>query len=124
MTRAQAYHTGLGAEKIGAWLLRLKGYRVLAMRYRAFGGEIDILAQKGRTLVAVEVKARRALAECREAVTADKQRRIAQALEGALAGHGKIAGLAAARVDNIRFDVIWCAPGKWPVHLKDAWRMG
>ncbi len=38
--------------------LRLRGYRVLARRYKVPVGEVDIVARRGRTLVFVEVKAR------------------------------------------------------------------
>ncbi len=35
-----------------------KGYRIITANYRAEGGEIDLVAKKGRTLVFVEVKAK------------------------------------------------------------------
>ena len=45
--RRAGYARGLVAEGIAAWLLRLKGYRVLATRYRTPLGEIDIVARRG-----------------------------------------------------------------------------
>lgn len=39
--------------------LKRKGYKILARRYRYHRAEIDIIAQKGRTIVFVEVKTRR-----------------------------------------------------------------
>ena len=39
-------------------LLRLKGYRVLARRFAAAGGEIDLVVRRGDTIAFVEVKAR------------------------------------------------------------------
>lgn len=121
--RRQAYDWGVKAELLAAWYLRLKGYRVAAMRYRGGGGEIDIVAVRGRTLVAVEVKARKQMEDCLETVMPWKQQKIAHAMEALLAGQGKIAGLPRAQNRNIRFDVIWVAPGRWPKHIKDAWRM-
>jgi len=115
--RQQAYRYGLNAEKIAAVFLRGKGYRILHERYRNFGGEIDLLARRGKTLVAVEVKARRTLEECEETVPPRKQRKIARAMEAALAT------LDAKRECAIRFDVVWIAPWRLPVHIKDAWRM-
>ena len=56
--RRAGYARGLVAEGIAAWLLRLKGYRVLATRYRTPLGEIDIVARRGKVLAFVEVKAR------------------------------------------------------------------
>lgn len=121
--RARAYRFGLSAERWAAVYLFLKGYRILATRYRNAGGEIDIVALRAHTLVAVEVKARRSFLECEETVMPWKQQKIARAAEGLLAGHGKIAGLAPARIHNIRFDVIWVVRGRLPKHIKEAWRM-
>jgi putative endonuclease len=119
----KAQHFGAGAEKLAAFYLTCKGYRILAHSYKNGGGEIDLVAQKGRTLVAVEVKARRTLKGCEETVMPWKQQKIARAMEGLLAGHGRIAGLAQGHTRDIRFDVIWVAPWRMPVHMKDAWRM-
>ncbi len=118
-----AQRFGLRAEKLAAWLLRAKGYRILAERYRASSGEIDVLALKGRVLVAVEVKARKRKIDLTESVTPHKCVRMARALETLVANDHKIAGLAHARIDTMRFDVIYIAPYAWPVHIKDAWRM-
>jgi putative endonuclease len=107
--------------------LRCKGYRILAERYRNAYGEIDIVAAKGRTLMAIEVKARKSLEQCEDTITPWKRQKIERALQGMLAGHGstggKFAGLAPSAHHNIRFDVVWIAPWQWPRHIKDAWRM-
>jgi len=121
--RKTAYRYGLAAEKIAAAYLRCKGYRIVAERYRNTGGEIDIVALRGRTLVAVEVKARSSMAACEESITPFKQQVIERAMQGLLSGQGRIAGLADRSQHDIRFDVIWIAPWQWPVHLKDAWRI-
>ena len=125
--RKSAYDFGLIAEKLAAFFLRIKGYRIVAERYRNHYGEIDIVATHGDTLVAVEVKARKSLKECEDTITPWKQQKIERALQGLLAGHnnfgGKITGLEAAAHPNIRFDVVWIAPWQWPRHIKDAWRI-
>lgn len=121
--RYKAHRFGLNAEKLAAWYLRAKGYRILAERLRNAQGEIDLLALRGNVLVAVEVKARRSLATCHEAVPPAKQEKIARAMQGVLAGGSKITGLAAGAERNIRFDVIWIVPWHWPVHMADAWRV-
>ena len=125
--RKRAYHYGLNAEKLATLYLRLNGYSILAERYRNHFGEIDIVAAKGNTLIAVEVKARRTLDECKDTITTWKQQKIERALQGLLAGHsssgGKIAGLAAFAHHNIRLDVVWIAPWSWPRHIQDAWRI-
>jgi len=38
--------------------LRLRGWRILAQRARVPGGEVDLIARRGRTLAFVEVKQR------------------------------------------------------------------
>lgn len=120
--RKAAHDFGLRAEKAAAWYLRLKGYRIIAERYRNHQGEIDVLAVRGRMLVAVEVKARQSFSACADSVPPFKQQKIMRALEGLMASRGKIAGLAGAGERNIRFDVIWIVRGVWPRHIKDAWR--
>jgi putative endonuclease len=56
--RQRAYLSGRRAERIACWLLRLKGYRILAVNWRCAAGEVDILARRGKVLAAVEVKRR------------------------------------------------------------------
>ncbi len=55
-----------------------RGYAIVARRYRCRGGELDIIARQGGTLVFVEVKLRdgNAFGEAAEAVTRPKRRRI------------------------------------------------
>lgn len=52
------YRYGLFAEYFIALILRLRGYRILARRYKTKFGEIDILASRRSELKAFEVKAR------------------------------------------------------------------
>jgi len=40
--REKAHGLGIFAERAAVLILRLKGYRILACRYRVQGGEIDI----------------------------------------------------------------------------------
>lgn len=117
LKRQRAYRWGIHAEKVAGWYLRGKGYRILAGRSRNALGEIDILARRGRTLAAIEVKARKTLEQCEISVTPAKQQRIARAMELWLAQSSGLAENCA-----IRFDVIWMTPWRWPLHIKDAWR--
>lgn len=62
MKRQQtSYRNKLGkaGEDAAAAFLRKSGYEILARNYRAERGEIDIIVQKDRTLVFVEVKTSR-----------------------------------------------------------------
>jgi putative endonuclease len=71
---------GIWGEDLACAELTRRGYAVLARRYRTRIGEIDIVCRHGDTLVFVEVKARAngRFGGGAAAVTAAKQRRIAQ----------------------------------------------
>jgi len=92
---------GSAAERAAAAFLRERGYHVLEHNFRCRGGEIDLIALDGGTLVFVEVKLRRTLARGApiEAVTAQKQTRLARAAQTYLAFSG-------GTFARIRFDVI------------------
>ena len=79
MSRARVI-LGKTGEDLACAELERRGYAIIARRYRRRGGEIDIIAREGATIVFVEVKARegRAFGEAAEAVTAFKRRRLTQ----------------------------------------------
>ncbi len=114
--RAAAERRGRRAETWAAWLLRLKGYRVLARRWRGRGGEIDLIARRGRIVAMVEVKARADLDRAAGAAAGRGQARIARAAAEYLSGRPELAGF------DIRFDVVLASAGRLPRHLPDAWR--
>jgi Uncharacterised protein family UPF0102 len=70
---------GRWAERVALALLMLKGYRPLARRYAASGGEIDLVVKRGGTIAFVEVKARGSLDAAREAISARKRQRLSRA---------------------------------------------
>lgn len=59
LRRLLAYRWGVAAEASVAVRLRLRGYRILAHRFRTVSGEVDLVAWHRGTIVFVEVKARR-----------------------------------------------------------------
>jgi putative endonuclease len=69
---------GKTGEDLACGELERRGYAIVARRYRRRGGELDIIARDGPTLVFIEVKARdgRDFGEAAEAVTRVKRRRI------------------------------------------------
>ncbi|MBY0356181.1 MAG: YraN family protein [Rickettsiales bacterium] len=115
--RQAAYQRGLSQERIAAWLLRAKGYRILAQRYRSPYGEIDLIARRGRVLIFIEIKARASLESAAFAITPHQQSRIRQTAEHFLAQHPRYLPKC-----QFRFDAVLCVPRRWPKHLKDAWR--
>ena len=114
--RRAAERRGKTAELLCLWHLRLKGYRILARRYKTPAGEIDLIVRRGSTIAAIEVKARADFDAATEAVTRRQQRRITRAVAHFLGGRPDLAMLAA------RFDVMLVTPRRWPKHLIDAWR--
>jgi putative endonuclease len=116
--RRRAYRWGMSAETRAAWYLRLKGYRILARRYKVSRGEIDLVARKGRVLVFAEVKARAVELQALEAVGSKTRRRIEAAAD--------IWGTKYPyyRDFSWRYDIIVIMPGHWPLHVIDAFRTG
>lgn len=105
-----SYVTGRNGERESEEYLRKKGYAILERNYRAKGGEIDIIARVGDTLVFVEVKARSSsrFGYPEEAVGAAKKRRIAKALRAYLRVH------PISPETYIRFDIISL---QWSVNM-------
>jgi putative endonuclease len=112
----RAFRRGHAAETICLWHLRLRGYRILARRFRVAAGEIDLIARRGGVLAAIEVKARATPAAAGEAVSSQQRRRVARALEHFLATRPDLATL------TFRFDVMVVVPGRWPRHIVAAWQ--
>jgi putative endonuclease len=113
-SRRAAHVYGLRAETIATLWLRARLYTILDRNYRVKGGEIDIVARRGRTIVFVEVKARGSLDAAAHAITAQKQRRIRRAANRWRATHPW------AEHCTLRADAIFVAPGHLPRHVENA----
>lgn len=118
LERQRRYQTGLEAEDRAARFLSALGFRELDRRARMKGGEIDLVVADENTLIFVEVKARKTLAQGAESVTPRQQARIRAGLVAWLAIHDGEGRLAATK--SIRCDVIVVAPGREPVHIPNA----
>lgn len=113
--RRAGFRLGHRAETLAAWALRLKGYRILAVRHRTRLGEIDLVARRGDTVAIVEVKARATVEAAVAAVTPTSQRRIEAAADLWLTRQPDHARL------SLRFDIVAVRPWRWPAHLPGAW---
>jgi len=107
------YRRGHRGEWLAALALMLKGYRILARRYRTKLGEIDLIARRGDLVLIVEVKVRPTLTEAMEAVHRLGERRIEAAADLWLARQPDHARLA------LRFDMVAVVPRRWPVHVEN-----
>ena len=114
MNRRQAERRGRGAETLACWYLRLKGWRILARRARVPGGEVDIVARRGRTLAFIEVKARGTQQAAAFALDRYRLRRVAAAAE-------RLAPKYMRDGDEVRIDALFVVPGKLPRHLANVW---
>lgn len=108
----RARRAGRAAEWIAALFLMSRGYRILGFRLKAGGGEIDLLARRGRVLAVVEVKRRATLDAALVALKPAQQARLRAAGQAVARGRPGLAGLA------LRLDVEALAPGRWPRHIR------
>ena len=109
-----AYKRGHFAEWLCLLSLWLKGYKIIATRYKTHQGEIDLVACRGKTLAFIEVKARPDELAAGQAVSQHQQTRLART--GALflsrqRGFSRFA---------VRFDVMLVLPWRWPKHIENA----
>lgn len=114
--RIKMYRKGVWAERLCAVLLTIKGYKIMARRYKCRMGEIDIIARKGSVLVAVEVKAYKELQNALDAVTPKSQSRIIRALEHFIMKNPQYSAY------DMRFDVMAVLGGCLIRHLDNAFR--
>ncbi|WP_245504327.1 YraN family protein [Lichenihabitans psoromatis] len=115
--RAIANAFGLRAEMVATLLLVCKGYWPLARNYKVRGGEIDIIARRGGTVIFAEVKARPRLADAMVAISATKRQRIERAARVWLSSNPWAAHCV------LRGDGVFVAPRAWPRHVEDAFRL-
>jgi putative endonuclease len=96
------------------WYLRLKGWRLLAYRYKSPVGEVDLVMRRGEVTAFIEVKARKSLDGAIESVSPRQARRISAA-----ARHFLLQDRAAA-LQSCRFDIVAMSPYQWPRHIENA----
>lgn len=114
MNREAAEKRGRGAETLACWWLRLHGWRILARRARVSGGEVDIIARRGRVLAFVEVKARATEESAAMSLDAWRLRRVVVAAE-------RLAPRYLKPDDDLRIDAIFIVPGRLPRHMPNIW---
>jgi len=78
------------------------------------GGEVDIVARRGRILAFVEVKARSSEGAAAFALDDWRLRRVAAAAE-------RLAPRYMREGDDVRIDALFSIPRRWPRHLPNGW---
>lgn len=115
MGSRETHETGLWAETLAAFAMRLRGWRVLARRYKTPVGEIDLVLRRGRVIAFAEVKRRRRMDEALAAVTPATAARVRRAAAWWLQRHAALADKC-----DCRFDVIAIAPYASIRHIPNA----
>jgi putative endonuclease len=112
--RRKSEEAGRSAELIALWALRLKGWRLLARRYKTHVGEVDLIMRRGDVTAFIEVKARKNLDRAVESVTPRQARRIAAAARQFMSEDRQ------AALQACRFDIVAVSPYHWPQHIENA----
>mgnify|MGYP001354380562 CR=1 FL=1 len=107
------------AERAATLWLRIHGYTLLERRFRTKVGEIDLIAEKGGTLIFVEVKRRKTAAAALEAVTYTQRRRIEAAAQ--LYMQRRSANLSVPMVDAAAGIHRGASTQYWPQHWLKKW---
>ena len=114
MNREAAEKRGRGAETLACWWLRFHGWRILARRARVPGGEVDIIARRGKVLAFVEVKARATEESAAMSLDAWRLRRVVVAAE-------RLAPRFLKPGDDLRIDAAFIVPRRLPRHMPNVW---
>ncbi|HZI84493.1 MAG TPA: YraN family protein [Casimicrobiaceae bacterium] len=103
---------GAAAEALAERFLAARGLAIVGRNYRCRGGEIDIIARDGRTVVFVEVRLRRnhEFGGAAESITAAKRRRLRLAAEHYLA---RLPSEPPCRFDAILLDALASERIEW-----------
>jgi putative endonuclease len=112
--RKKSEESGRAAEVAALWFLRLKGWRLLAHRYKSPVGEVDLVMRKGEVTAFIEVKARASLEGAVASVSPRQARRIAAAARHFLMEDRR------AALQSCRFDIVAVSPYHWPRHIENA----
>ena len=79
------------------------------------GGEVDLIARRGRILAFVEVKARASEEAAGFALDEWRLRRVVVAAE-------RLAPRYMREGDDVRIDALFVVPKRWPKHLANVWQ--
>lgn len=104
---------GYWGEFLATSILRIKGYRILAHRYKTFCGEIDIIAKRKDKIAFIEVKARKNEEKCFTAITQKQMHRVQNASQIFLKRNPQFQSCF------FSYDVILIADWSFPIHIEN-----
>lgn len=106
---------GAQAEELAARLLARHGLRLLARNVHCRGGEVDLIALDGETVVFVEVRLRRHrdFGGAAASIGRAKQQRVILAARHWLAGAGRAWSGRACRFDAVLYAALAPEAGEW-----------
>jgi putative endonuclease len=113
-SRERAEKHGHFAEFVALMYLRLKGYRLLAQRFKTPQGEVDLIMRRRDVTAFIEVKARSTRDHGVEAVTMTQSRRITAAARFWMARD------KTSNHNFCRFDIVVVSPYLLPQHIENA----
>ena len=106
---------GQGGEAAAKKFLQAQGYEIVDSRWSCSAGEIDLIAQKNRLIIFVEVKTSRSIDQAIIRISENQQRRIVNAAQIWLSKH------AFGPRYLFRFDAIFVGDGGQLKHIEGAW---
>lgn len=107
-------YKGYIGELIACVILLLKGYNILHTRYKTNCGEIDIIASKKDLIIFVEVKQRKTLERCFEAIYSKQLERIMRASDVFLIRNQQLNNY------QRRYDLVLVSLSSFPRHIQNV----
>ncbi len=109
-------------EKIALFFLRLKGYRLIKKNFTVYNGtgagEIDLIMQKNKTIVFIEVKKRKTYLLAAQSIDINNQLRVVKSSAVFFQKYPQYSNF------QVRYDaVLFKDKSIVPKHLIDAWRV-
>ena len=116
---------GAAGEALAARFLTQRGLVMIARNIRCRGGELDLIALHGQTLVFIEVRVRssRAFGGAAASITPTKQRRLLHAAQWWLSGAGRAHAQRPMRFDAVLLESLDPARLEWLTNIisADGW---
>ena len=111
MRGSKTQNLGDWGERVAAWWLQKRGYKIIKQHYTTRFGEIDLIAQDGNQVVFIEVKQRLGISSGlpEESVNFEKQKRMKKTI---------LAYISANSIEDFRVDVISISKGHKDNKLK------